>query len=40
MNDRAEKMFLDPVCGMEVSPGDPRTLVGIYKGRSYYFCAG
>ena len=39
MADRNERMFLDPVCGMEVSPGDPRTLVSIYKSRSYYFCA-
>lgn len=39
MTDRTEKMFLDPVCGLEVSTGDPRTLVGIYKSRNYYFCA-
>ena len=30
--------FLDPVCGMKVSPGRTR-LVAIYKGRSYWFCA-
>jgi YHS domain-containing protein len=39
MKDKTEKMFFDPVCGLEVSIGDPRTLVGIYKGQSYYFCA-
>ncbi|UCF02677.1 MAG: YHS domain-containing protein [Deltaproteobacteria bacterium] len=30
---------VDPVCGMEVSLDDPRTMVSKYKGRSYYFCA-
>ena len=39
MTDRTEKMFLDPVCGMEVGLDDPRTMVSNYKGRSYYFCA-
>jgi YHS domain-containing protein len=39
MTDGTEKIFLDPVCGMEVSPGDPRTLVVNYKSQSYYFCA-
>ncbi len=39
MADRTEKMFLDPVCGMEVGLDDPRTMVSNYKGRSYYFCA-
>ena len=29
----------DPVCGMEVSLDDLRTMVSNYKGRSYYFCA-
>ena len=39
MTDRTGKMFLDPVCGMEVGLDDPRTMVSNYKGRSYYFCA-
>ena len=39
MTDGTKKIFSDPVCGMEVSPGDPRTLVVIYKNQSYYFCA-
>jgi YHS domain-containing protein len=39
MTDGTEKMFLDPVCGMEVSPGDARTLVSIYRSQTYYFCA-
>lgn len=28
----------DPVCGMEVVPGETR-LVSIYHGRSFWFCA-
>ena len=39
MTGGTEKIFLDPVCGLEVSTEDPRTLVGIYKGRNCYFCA-
>jgi YHS domain-containing protein len=29
----------DPVCGMEITLGDPDALVSTYKGQSYYFCA-
>lgn len=29
---------IDPVCGMEVEPGQTK-LVSVYKGRSYWFCA-
>ena len=29
---------IDPVCGMEVVPGEPR-LVSEYHGRSFWFCA-
>ena len=38
MTNRIERMFLDPVCGMEVSP-ESTDLVSIHKGRRYYFCA-
>ena len=34
-----QEKVVDPVCGMEVSVDDPRTMVSNYKGRSYYFCA-
>lgn len=33
-----DNLFLDPVCGMEVIPGETR-LVSIYRGHSYWFCA-
>ena len=39
MADRTEKMFLDPVCGMEITRGEPDTLISSYKGQPYYFCA-
>jgi len=39
MSDRTEKTFVDPVCGMEITRGDPDALVSMYKGQSYYFCA-
>ena len=29
---------IDPVCGMEVAPGEHR-LVSEYQGRSFWFCA-
>jgi Cu+-exporting ATPase len=38
MTSNTDKIFLDPVCGMEISPASTN-LVSIYKGRSYYFCA-
>jgi len=39
MSYRTEKTFVDPVCGMEITRGDPEALVSLYKGQSYYFCA-
>jgi YHS domain-containing protein len=39
MTDITKKMFLDPVCGMEINRGDPDTLISSYKGQPYYFCA-
>ena len=38
MTDITKKMFLDPVCGMEISPASTN-LVSTHKGRRYYFCA-
>ena len=35
---RQEKL-VDPVCGMEITRGDPDALVSMYKRQSYYFCA-
>lgn len=35
----AQEKVIDPVCGMEVTRGDPDTLMNSYKGQSYYFCA-
>ncbi len=32
------KTNIDPVCGMEVVPGETK-LVAIYQGHSYWFCA-
>ena len=32
------KVVIDPVCGMNVSPGKT-SLVAIYEGSIYYFCA-
>jgi len=32
------KSVIDPVCGMNVPPGNAE-LVNNYQGRSYYFCA-
>lgn len=29
---------IDPVCGMNVSPGETR-LVAVFQGHSYWFCA-
>jgi len=34
-----QKKLLDPVCGMEVTRGDPDTMVSTYKDQAYYFCA-
>jgi YHS domain-containing protein len=33
-----QRMIIDPVCGMNVVPGDTK-LVAIYQGHSYWFCA-
>ena len=30
--------LIDPVCGMEIPPGNP-AFVASYQGRNYYFCA-
>jgi len=34
----SETKVIDPVCGMEVAPGETK-LVSVYKGRSYWFCS-
>jgi YHS domain-containing protein len=39
MGAYSEEKLVDPVCGMEITRGDPDALVSTYKGRSYYFCA-
>jgi len=39
MTDITKKMFLDPVCGMEITRGDHDTLISSHKGQPYYFCA-
>ena len=39
MTDITKKMFLDPVCGMEITRGDLDTVISSYKGQPYYFCA-
>jgi YHS domain-containing protein len=31
-------VITDPVCGMEVNPGQTR-LLAIYRGHSYWFCS-
>ena len=38
MADRTEKMFLDPVCGTEITPASTN-LVSAHKGKRYHFCA-
>jgi YHS domain-containing protein len=39
MGTYAQEKVVDPVCGMEITRGDPDTLMSSYKGQSYYFCA-
>ena len=34
-----QEKVVDPVCGMEITRGDPDTLISSYKGQPYYFCA-
>jgi YHS domain-containing protein len=39
MKAHREEKLVDPVCGMEISRGDPDALVSMYRNQSYYFCA-
>ena len=39
MGAYSQEKVVDPVCGMEISRGDPDTLMSSYKGHPYYFCA-
>ena len=39
MGAYTQKKVVDPVCGMEITRGDPATLISSYKGQHYYFCA-
>ena len=39
METYSEQKLVDPVCGMEITRGDPDALVSTYKGQSYHFCA-
>jgi YHS domain-containing protein len=39
MTTYGEEKLVDPVCGMEITRGDPDALVITYNERSYYFCA-
>jgi YHS domain-containing protein len=39
MGAYSQEKLVDPVCGMEITRGDPDALVSMYKGQSYYFCA-
>jgi len=34
-----QEKLVDPVCGMEITRGDPDTLISYYNGQPYYFCA-
>lgn len=37
MEDQPEPTFVDPVCGMEVTPSGAAGSYD-YKGKTYYFC--
>ena len=39
MKAHRQEKRVDPVCGMEVTRGDPDSLVSTHKGKLYYFCA-